>query len=117
MQAVHKSFRGYVASGTFEYGPPPRPSTPLSKVQSPYTMLQAGYSVSQCLGICVMKMESQVIGRIPTADGVLSNSRVRGAVPMPVESATDTSSAPISRSDVVISATFEGETLGPSKGQ
>src|SRR5437879_4370943 len=42
---------------------------------------------------------------------------VRGAVPIPVVSATDTSSAPISNRVAVISATLDGLTSGPSYGQ
>ena len=39
---------------------------------------------------------------------------MRGAVPMPVVSATETSSQPISRREAVSSATLWGFTSGPS---
>ena len=54
---------------------------------------------------------------MPAAFSVLSNRCVRGAVPIPVVSATETSSQPISSNVAVISATLCGSTSGPSYGQ
>ncbi len=119
------SFRGsqevdHILVATFPvapglYGQPPKPPTLESKVRIPCSSDMAVFTSAwpyvswKCIAMSSFRM--------PAAFMQFSSSFVRGAVPMPVVSPSEISSAPISRSDVAISATLCGSTSYPSKGQ
>ena len=99
----------------FEYGHPPNPPTLLSKVRIPCS--RPTTALTSAWPYVSWKWRARSWGEMPDAKRTRRSSWVLGPVPIPVVSATETSSAPISNSVAVISATLEGATSEPSYGQ